>query len=200
MPLPAHRRKRVLVACEWSNTVRDAFLQLGHDAYSCDLLPAEHPNTNWRRHIRGDVRPLLAQQWDLVIAHPPCTHLCNSGVWLLTSQRKPFEVMLEAARFFNECLNANARMVCVENPIMHCYAREAVGVDYSQIVQPYQFGHPFTKQTCLWLRGLPLLQPTNILENKKEYICAKLSSADSKERSRTFQGIASAMASQWGVL
>ncbi len=91
---------RVLVACEWSNTVRDAFLARGHDAYSCDLERAEHPNPNWRRHIRGDVRPLLRERWDLVVAHPPCTYLCNSGVQHLKDNPRRYRLMLEAAKFF----------------------------------------------------------------------------------------------------
>ncbi len=191
---------RVLVACEWSNTVRDAFLARGHDAYSCDLERAEHPNRNWRRHIRGDVRPLLKEKWDLVIAHPPCTYLCNSGVWLLTKDWDTrSKLLIEAVVFFWECLQANAEKVCVENPVMHSYARAAVKIRPKQTIQPYQFGHPVSKATCLWLRGgLQPLRPTNVVKNKGEYICSKLGSGDSQERSRTLTGIARAMAEQWG--
>ncbi len=187
---------RVLVACEWSNTVRDAFLRRGHDAYSCDILRAEHPNPNWRRHIRGDVTPLLLEPWDLVIAHPPCTYLCNSGVrWLTDAGR--IDLMTDAVLFFKACLEANAPRACVENPIMHGYARGAVRVEPSQLIQPYQFGHPESKGTYLWLRGLPPLISTEINDNRNGTI-ARLGSAGSKERSRTFAGIAKAMAEQWG--
>src|SRR5689334_85934 len=136
---------RVLVACEWSNTVRDAFLARGHDAYSCDIIRAEHPNPNFRRHIRGDVRPLLREKWDLVIAHPPCTYLCNSGVCWLHTREGRFEEMHKAVQFFKECLAANAPMVAVENPIMHKYARAKLLVDPTQIIHPYHFGHPESK-------------------------------------------------------
>lgn len=188
---------RVLVACEWSNTVRDAFLRRGHDAYSCDLQRAEHPNPNWRRHIRGDVRPLLRERWDLVIAHPPCTYLCNSGVRWITERQERLEEMMNAVVFFKECLAANAPMVCVENPIMHGYAKRALGVLPTQMVQPYQFGHPDSKATYLWLRGLTPLLPSSINNNRLGTI-HRLGSAGSKERSRTFEGIARAMAEQWG--
>lgn len=188
---------RVLVACEWSNTVRDAFLARGHDAYSCDLLRAEHPNPNWHRHIRGDVTPLLSEPWDLVIAHPPCTYLCNSGLrWMLTEDGR-FDKMLKAAEFFKKCLEANSPRVCVENPLMHTWARRTVRVDPTQTVQPWQFGEPYTKSTCLWLRGLPKLQPTQIVSGRYNLTC-HLSGTKSKERSRTYTGIALAMAEQWG--
>lgn len=190
---------RVLVACEWSNTVRDAFLAHGHDAYSCDLERAEHPNPNWRRHIRGDVRPLLKEKWDLVIAHPPCTYLCNSGVWLYEREWETrSKLLVDAAVFFWKCLEANADRVCVENPIMHNYAKAAVRVKPTQIIQPWQFGHPVSKATCLYLRNLEPLKPTDVVKNNGEYIQNKLGSEKSQERSRTFPGIARAMAEQWG--
>lgn len=199
MPISRHRKMRILVACEWSNTVRDAFLRLGHDAYSCDLQRAEHPNPNWRRHIQCDVRPLLREEWDLVIAHPPCTYLCNSGVRWLTEREGRMEAMHEAILFFKDCLESNTPRVCVENPVMHGQARRLVGVEPTQMVHPWQFGDPYTKATYLWLRGLPQLTPTNVISGRFNLI-RRLGSAGSKERSRTFQGIADAMATQWGHL
>lgn len=191
---------RVLVACEWSNTVRDAFLARGHDAYSCDLQRAEHPNLNWRRHFRCDVRPLLRERWDLVIAHPPCTYLCNSGVWLLSKEVDRIEKVEEAVEFFKQCLDANSPCVCVENPIMHGTGRRMLDVDPTQLIHPYQYGHPYSKGTYLWLKGLPELKPTNVLTARHNLITQVLGSSDAKERSRTFSGIAAAMAAQWGCL
>lgn len=189
---------RVLVACEFSNTVRDAFLRRGHDAYSCDLQRADHPNRNWNRHIRGDVRPLLRQSWDLVIAHPPCTYLCNSGVWCLTDNPNRHDMMIDAVCFFLDCLMANSPKIAVENPVQHGHAAELLP-PYAQIVQPYQFGHPYTKQTCLWLKRLPKLQPTNVVESIGIHAHDVADGKDRKnKRSRTFQGIADAMAEQWG--
>ena len=188
---------RVLVACEWSNTVRDAFLRKGHDAWSCDLQHADHPNPNFHRHILGDVRPLLRQRWDLIIAHPPCTYLCNSGVRWLNKVEGRYDKMVAAVGFFLECLNANAERICVENPIMHGQAKRLLSISPTQLVQPYQFGHSDSKATYLWLHNLPQLTPTKIVK-----VCGnlihQLGSAGSKERSRTFQGIADAMANQWG--
>lgn len=201
---------RVLVACEFSNVVRDAFLRRGHDAYSCDLDRADHPNRNFRRHIRGDVRPPLPQQWDLVIAHPPCTHLANSGAvahcptgrWYNPRKRA---LMEQGVSFFLNCYNANADKVCVENPIMLGAAMRMIGIERTQIVQPYHFGEPRTKSTCLWLRGLPILVPTDVVKVTQEMYTsrgkkkiAKWYSTSQKNRSRTFLGIAAAMAEQWG--
>ncbi len=196
---------RVLVACEWSNTVRDAFLARGHDAYSCDLQRAEHPNPNWRRHVRSDVRPLLRERWDLVIAHPPCTYLCNSGVRWLKDNPVRYRKMLEGARFFLDCLLANADRVVVENPIQHAHARKLIPPP-DQIVQPWQFGHPEQKATCLWLTGLPpLVETHNVravmmrLPDRLRQRCEWMGGAGrSDERSRTFSGVAQAMAEQWG--
>ncbi len=187
---------RVLVACEFSNTVRDAFLRRGHDAWSCDLRRADAPNENWHRHIQGDVRPLLRQEWDLVIAHPPCTYLCNSGVHWLGRRSGRYELMTEAVKFFRECLEANAPKVCVENPGMHKYAKEFIGKQ-SQTIHPYEHGHPDSKATCLWLRGLPLLTSTKMNPVQVDMIY-NTPSTSSKQRSVTFQGIANAMAEQWG--
>lgn len=189
---------KVLVACEFSNTVRDAFLRLGHDAYSCDLQRADHPNPNWRRHIKGDVRPLLRESWDLVIAHPPCTYLANSGVCRFSDQSR-FDKMVKACTFFLECLDVNSPRICIENPIQHPYAKERLP-DYAQIIHPWQFGHAETKSTCLWLRGLPELIPTKIIDRPKseDGWHKKTGGGTGKKRSITFQGIANAMAEQWG--
>ncbi len=133
----------------------------------------------------------------MVIAHPPCTYLCNSGVRWIWERAGRLEEMYVAVLFFKECLAANAPAVAVENPIMHGYAKEALGIDPTQMIQPYQFGHPESKATYLWLRGLPQLVPTDINPNRNNTI-HRLGSRGSKERSRTFLGIAEAMAEQWG--
>ncbi len=188
---------RVLVACEFSGTVRRAFRALGHDAWSADLLPAEDGALH---HIQGDVRWLLRQPWDLVIAHPPCTRLCNSGVrWL--AERDLWQDMREGAAFFLECLNANAPRVAVENPVMHKYAREIVGRGPDFTVQPWQFGDPAKKRTCFWTRGLPPLTPTSDMSADMARADCHLASPGPdrwRERSRTYPGIAKALASQWG--
>ena len=187
---------RVLIACEFSGVVRDAFISLGHDAVSCDLLPTESPGP----HIMGDVRPVLKESWDLVIAHPPCTRLCNSGVrWL--HERNLWSEMNEAAQFFMGCMNANAPMVAVENPVMHGHAREIIGRRADFTVQPWQFGDPAKKRTCFWTRGLPPLVPTsNMTADDARADChlAHPGKDRWKIRSVTYQGIAQAMAQQWG--
>ena len=186
---------RVLVACEYSGRARQAFRDRGHDAWSCDLLPAEDGS---KFHIQGDARPLLRERWDIVIAHPTCTRLTNSGVrWL--HERQLWQELEQAAEFFRDCLNANADGVAVENPIPHKYALQLIGRDYDQIIQPWQFGHGETKATCLWLNGLPKLTPTNIVEGREARVHRMSPGPDRwKERSRTYQGIADAMAEQWG--
>lgn len=191
-------KMRVLIACEHSNTVRDAFLDRGHDAWSCDLKKADHPNVNFRRHIRGDVTPLLQEPWDLIIAHPPCTYLCNSGVrWFKEYPNRQLR-MLEGALFFLACLSANAPKVAVENPIMHGYAKDVIGEEPTQIIQPWMFGHGETKATCLWLKGLPPLTPTNIVEGREQRIHKLWGPKAAELRSITYKGIADAMATQWG--
>lgn len=184
---------RVLVACEFSGIVRDAFAARGADAWSCDLLPTERPG----QHIQGDVLPLLLERWDLVVAHPECTRLCNSGVrWL--AERNLWEELDAACVFFQACLNANADRVAVENPIPHGHALKRIGVRYSQVVQPWQFGHGETKATCLWLKGLPNLTPTKIVEGRAARVHREAPGPDRKNnRSRTMPGIAAAMAEQW---
>jgi hypothetical protein len=187
---------RVLVACEYSGRVRDAFIAHGHNAISCDLLPTDAPGP----HHEGDVLPLLREPWDLVIAHPPCTRLCNSGVrWL--HERNLWEDMEQAAGFFVACLNANAKMVAVENPVMHRYARTIIGEAPSFTVQPWQFGDPAKKRTCFWTRNLPPLKPTSEMtaaDAKPDCHYASPGPDRWKLRSTTYRGIANAMAQQWG--
>jgi hypothetical protein len=187
---------RVLVACEFSGVVRDAFLAAGHDAVSCDLLPCERPGP----HAQGDARKVVRAQWDLVIAHPPCTYLCNSGVRWLSTEPGRYDKMLRAVEFFFAMYNANSSCVAVENPIMHGYASERLP-SYTQIIHPWQHGHGETKATCLWLRGLPPLQPSNTVEGREAKM-HRLSPSATRwaERSRTYEGIAKAMAAQWGSL
>ena len=148
------RRMRVLVACEFSGIVRDAFIEAGHDAISCDLLPTERPGP----HIQGDVRPLLKETWDLVIAHPPCTYLSNVRRPIIDLQDERFHSGVE---FFKDCLAANAPRVAVENPVSHTGARQAIG-KYSQLIRPWWFGEDSRKGVGLWLEGLPPLMATYI--------------------------------------
>jgi hypothetical protein len=192
---------KVLVACEFSGVVRDAFLDAGHDAYSCDLLPSDSDRGK-SRHFQTDVTNLLKDAgWDLVIAHPPCTYLCNSGVRWLSSIPGRMLDMRRAASFFLDCLYASAKRVCVENPIQHKYAGKIIATDYSQIIQPWQFGHGETKATCLWLKNLPLLKPTKIVSGREHRIHRLPPGLNrSKERSVTYRGIAEAMVKQWGAL
>lgn len=196
------RRKKILVACEFSGVVRDAFIRAGHDAVSCDLLPSELPGP----HIQDDVLNHLNKGWDMMIAHPPCNHLASSGAqyW---PQKKADGRQQKAILFFQALINAPINKICVENPvgIMGTIYRKA-----DQIIQPWQFGEPYNKKTCLWLTGLPALLATNIVEprynwgtnswrsgSRKKSNLPVLKSS-SKERSRFFSGIAEAMAAQWG--
>lgn len=187
---------KVLVACEFSGIVRDAFIRRGHDAVSCDLLPTEREGP----HIQGDARAVLGEEWDLVIAHPPCTRLCNSGVrWL--HERNLWGDMRDAAQFFLECLDANSERVAVENPVMHKYAREIVGRGPDFTCQPWQFGDAAKKRTCFWTKGLEPLKPTSDMTAADAVAEVHLMppSIDRwKKRSITYQGLANAMAEQWG--
>jgi hypothetical protein len=190
------RLVKVLIACEFSGTVRDAFIERGHEAISCDLLDTEAPGP----HHVGDVREMLREPWDLVIAHPPCTRLCNSGVrWL--HERDLWDELQEAAEFFQACLDANAPHVAVENPVMHKHAKRLISQGPQFSVQPWQFGDPFKKRTCFWTRGLPVLQPTSTM-TAGEAVAAVHRAPPSptrwKDRSRTYPGLAKAMAEQWG--
>jgi hypothetical protein len=189
---------RVLVACEYSGVVRDAFIARGHDAISCDLLPTDVPGP----HYQGDVRNLLNYPFDLMIAHPPCTHLSVSGAAWFEAKRLDGR-QHEAVSFFMELARAPIPMVAIENPvcIMSSFWRKP-----DQVVQPWQFGHPEQKATCLWLKGLPVLRPTNdvrdhmmtLPKNERERLHYLPPSADRwKLRSATFQGFADAMADQW---
>ena len=205
---------RILVGCETSGVVRRAFAAFGHDVWSCDLLPAADRSN---RHIIGDVRDLLGGGWDLLaVMHPPCTRLCNSGVrWLRKAPPgRTLEEMwadLEAgAALFSDCWNAPIPRICVENPVMHRYARERIrGWQKPQTVQPWWFGDPAFKATGLYLRGLPPLVPTNRLvpptkgtpEHKAWSKVHRASPGPErwKDRSRTYDGIAAAMAAQWSA-
>ncbi len=186
---------KVLIACEFSGIVREAFLAKGHDAWSCDLLSTEIPGN----HIIGDVLAVLDKGWDMMIAHPPCTYLANSGVRWLYEQSKRWIDLIDGAVFFRRLLTANISQIGIENPIPHKYAVEIIGEKYDQLIQPYQFGHGETKATCLWLKNLPNLQPTKLV-NGREQKMWKLPPTDDrwKLRSKTYQGIADAMAEQWG--
>ena len=189
---------RVLVACEFSGVVRRAFAARGHDAWSCDLLPAEDRSN---KHIVGDARDLLGDGWDLLmVAHPPCTRLCNSGVrWL--AERDLWGELDEAAALFSAFWNAPIDRIAVENPVMHKHANaRIVGYEpFAQSIQPWQFGHPETKRTCLWLKGLPPLRPTKIVAGRTARVHRMPPGPDRwRERSRFFPGIAEAMADQWG--
>jgi hypothetical protein len=196
---------RVLVACEFSGRVRDAFIAAGHDATSCDLLPTETPGP----HIEGSVLDVIADGWDLMVAHPPCTYLANSGVQWLHTRPGRWELMEEGAEFFLALLNAPIPRVAVENPVPHRYARELIGRP-TQYVQPYEFGVLETKRTGLWLRNLPPLVAT--YDGREETFARPArdrmpgwwggggNARSGHARSVTSPGIAAAMADQWGVL
>lgn len=195
---------RILVACEFSGTVRRAFAARGHDAWSCDLLPAEDGSN---KHIIGDARDILSEGWDLLaVMHPPCTRLCNSGVrWLsVPPPGKTHEQMWaeldEGAALFSAFWNAPIERICVENPVMHRHAKERITnyAEPAQSVQPWQFGHGEVKRTCFWLKNLPPLTPTNIVEGREPRVHHASPGPDRwRERSRFFPGIAEAMATQW---
>ena len=183
---------KVLVSCEYSGRVRDAFIAKGHTALSCDLLPSE---SDKGPHYQGSIIDLLAsgERWDLLIAHPPCTYLAASGArWWAQRQ----EEQKQAIEFFKMLLNLPIEKIAIENPvgILSSAVRKP-----DQIIHPWQFGHGETKKTCLWLKGLPLLKPENIVEGREDKIHKMPPSKDRwKNRSRTYQGIADAMANQWG--
>ncbi len=196
---------KVLVACESSGTVRDAFIARGHEAISCDLLPTEQPGP----HYQGDVRDVIGSGWDLMIAHPPCTYLSVSGMhWTMRGLRDP-QLTEDALAFVRLLMNAPIDRIAVENPVSIISTRIRKP---DQIIQPWMFGHDASKKTCLWLKNLPLLTPTQLVEprivngrkrwgNQTDSGQNKLGpSADRwKERSKTYAGIAAAMASQWFI-
>lgn len=180
---------RVLVACEYSGTVRDAFRALGHDAMSCDLLPTEAPG----QHYQGDVLDVIGDGWDLMIAHPPCTHLAVSGARWFKDKQVEQEGALAFVRLL---LDAPIPRIALENPISIISSRIRKP---DQIIQPWQFGHGETKATCLWLKNLQPLRPTNVVAGRDARIHRMAPGPDrAKERSRTYAGIARAMAQQWG--
>lgn len=194
---------RILVACEESQAVTTALRELGHEAYSCDIEPCSGGHPEW--HFQQDVIPLLGMKWDMIIAHPPCTYLSNAGARFLYPKGKLNEERLEkglkAKDFFMLLYNADCPKVAVENPV----PSRIYGLPpYTQIIQPWQFGHPLQKKTCLWLRGLPELKPTEIVseENRESTKVAgnwfnKGGKERQKNRAKTFPGIAKAMAEQW---
>ena len=180
---------KVLIACEFSGTVRDAFIASGHDAWSCDLMPSETPGP----HYAGDVADILDDGWDMMVAHPPCTHLAVSGARWFPGKRHE---QADALDFVRLLLSAPIPRIAIENPvsIISSHIRPP-----DQIIQPWQFGHGECKATCLWLKNLPPLVPTDIVDGREQRIFMMPPSPDRwKERSRTFAGIAQAMAAQWG--
>ena len=191
---------KVLIACEYSGTVRDAFAAKGHDAWSCDIIPSETQGN----HIQGDVLKYLDKGWDMMIAHPPCTYLSNAGARYLYPKGKlnedRYKLGLEAKEFFMALYNAPINKICVENPIS---SKIFALPKYNQTIQPYEYGHPVQKKTCLWLKNLLKLEPTNIIfERQSTKIPGNWFNKGGKERqknrSKFFKGIAQAMADQWG--
>ncbi len=182
---------RVLIACEYSGRVRDAFIALGHDAMSCDLLPTDTPGP----HYQGDVFDVIGNNWDLMVAHPPCTHLSVSGARHFIAKQAS-GVQQKALAFVGRLLVEPIPMIALENPIsiISSHFRKP-----DQIIQPWMFGHGETKATCLWLKGLPKLTPTNIVDGREARIHKMPPTPDRwKLRSTTYKGIADAMANQWG--
>ena len=193
---------KVLVACEYSGIVREAFASKGHDAWSCDLLPTDQPSD---KHIQGDVLEIINNDWNLIIAHPPCTHLSVSGAarW---AEKVADGRQQAAIKFVEDIWNANCPFIAVENPVGALSTRSKLG-KASQYIQPYEFGHAEQKKTGLWLKGLPKLIPTDVIDvsnlpnNQRQRLHYLPPSKDRwKIRSTTFQGIANAMADQWGNL
>ena len=184
---------RVLVACEESQAVTKELRRLGHEAYSCDIQPCSGGHPEW--HLQVDALELLKMKWDMIIAHPPCTHLCSSGARWFTEGKKPWSLQNEASEFFMRFANSDCPRIAIENPIgvMSTKYRKP-----DQIIQPWQYGHGETKATCLWLKGLPKLVPTEIVEGREHRIHRMPPGPErAKMRSKTFPGIARAMAEQW---
>jgi hypothetical protein len=185
---------RVLVACEFSGIVRDAFAARGHDAWSCDLLPSERPGKHFQDHVEA-ILNFGPKHWDLMVAHPPCTHLAVSGARWFKDKSAEQE---SALAFVGFLMGRKIEKIAIENPIGIISSRIRKP---DQIIQPWQFGHGETKATCLWLKGLPKLVPTNVVDGREARVHRMPPGPDRwKERSRTFQGIADAMADQWGTL
>ena len=195
---------KVLIACEYSGIVRDAFTAKGHDAWSCDILPTESPGN----HFQGDVLEHLDKGWDIMIAHPPCTHLAVSGARWFTEGKKPWSLQEDALDFVRKLLNAPIDKIALENPVSVISTKIKKP---NQIIQPFEYGHDVTKRTCLWLKNLPNLKPTKIVKpdivlvngkkmSRMHYESFKLPSKErSKVRSKFYTGIAQAMADQWGT-
>ena len=200
---------KILVACEESQAVTKELRALGHEAYSCDTEPCSGGHPEW--HLQQDVAPILKQEWDMIIAFPPCTYLSNAGACRLYPKKgilneDRYKKGLEAKEFFMMFYNSKCLMVAIENPVSSTIFKIP---KHSQEIQPYQFGHPYTKKTRLWLKGLPQLIPTEIIEERQPFIPAgtgrkdktkygaKNCAHESKPRSKTFPGIAKAMAEQW---
>jgi len=202
---------RVLVACEESQAVCIEFRKLGHEAYSCDIQECSGGKPEW--HIQGDVTEVIKQEWDMIIAFPPCTYLSNAGAARLYPSKgiidkQRYNKGLKAKEFFMMFYNADCSKIAIENPI---HTKIFNMPQYDQIIQPYEYGHPYSKKTCLWLKGLPKLRPTNIItENIISWVSGGSKNnkgherknkgttiRDSKRRSKTFAGIAKAMAAQW---
>ena len=200
---------RILVACEESQAVTKELRRLGHEAYSCDIIECSGGHPEW--HLQVDALQLLKMKWDMIIAFPPCTYMANSGAvrMRVKGQIQPerFEKAMEAKKFFMQFYNADCPKIAIENPT----PMKIIGLpQYNQVIQPYQFGHPYSKRTCLWLKGLPPLVPTDIIENHEPYVNGGCKDAhgnyrrfqgrkerDAKTRAKTFPGIARAMAEQW---
>ena len=192
---------KVLIACEYSGIVRDAFAAKGHDAWSCDILPTESPGN----HFQGDVLEHLDKGWDLMIAHPPCTYLSNAGARFLYPKGKlnkdRYNLGLKAKEFFMALYNAPINKICVENPIS---SKIFALPKYTQTIQPYEYGHPVQKKTCLWLKNLSQLKPTDIIFKRQSTKIPgnwfnKGGKDRQKNRSKFFDGFAKAMADQWGT-
>ena len=199
---------KILIACEYSGIVRDAFTKKGHDAWSCDILPTEIEG----QHIQGDVTDILLDSWDMIIAFPPCTYLSNAGACRLYPKKgqideNRYQKGLEGKKFFMQFYNHNCNKIVIENPVS---SKVFNMPKFSQEIQPYEYGHPFSKKTRLWVKGLPNLKPTNIVEKKHTFIESGTSKYKDtnknknrniprygKERSRFWSGIAAAMADQW---
>jgi len=184
---------KVLVACEYSGRVRDAFIKLGHDAMSCDLLPTDAPGP----HYQGNIFDVVDYPWDLLIAHPPCTHLSVSGARHFSEKQNDGRQQ-SGVSFFMRLAKLDIPRIAIENPVC---IMSSIWRKPDQIIQPWQFGHGETKATCLWLKNLPLLKPTDIVDGRENRIHRMPPTADRwKLRSETYQGIADAMAGQWGGL
>jgi hypothetical protein len=191
---------KVLVACEYSGIVRDAFTKKGHDATSCDILPTESEG----KHYQGDVLDILNDGWDLMIAHPPCTHLSVSGARWFAEGRKPMYLRDEAIEFVRKLMDAPINKIAIENPVsvISSYIRKS-----DQMINPFQFGHKEYKRTCLWLKNLPKLKETNNVKKETDTLPEKekhriwwIGGGKGKERSKFYTGIADAMADQWGEI